>query len=284
MKLPCEVVRDLLPLYTEDMVSPESRKLTEEHLAECAPCRETYKAMGAKIPDVQFRMDTAKEFAKYEKKKKLKLAALIAGVTAAAVFLILFLILFINSALLISVIGFVILHEELTPVQTDTDPSHYSMYMGEEALSKYRNKWDMDESVFPAELTDDMEVFDYKMVYYDCWDAQYLSYLTVTYSPDDYAAELGRLEDCGVTPYLGIYGVTGFAEPADPIAMFADDYNGFVYAIHTPEKENTITYVELIFCNYCFDLDYKEYIPSEYLPLGFDATMNNPYGKRIQKN
>ena len=62
--------------------------------------------------------------------------------------------------------------------------------------------------------------------------------------------------------------------------MYADDYSGFVYAIHTPGRENTITYVELIFCNYFYDLDYKEYIPEEYLPLGFDATMDNPYQKQ----
>jgi anti-sigma factor RsiW len=60
MKLPCNVIRDLLPLYAEDMVSPESRALTEEHIAECAACRAALEAMGAKTPDVQFRMDTAK--------------------------------------------------------------------------------------------------------------------------------------------------------------------------------------------------------------------------------
>lgn len=279
MKLPCNVIRDLLPLYAEDMVSPESRALTEEHIAECAACRAALEAMGAKTPDVQFRMDTALEFAKYEKKKKRRLAALIAGVTAAGVALYFF----VHFLLVLGVVGLVLLDGALARVKVDTDPSHYSMYMGENAEQEYRTKWGMDESIFPNVLTDGMEVLDYKMVYYNPWDSQFLSYLTVTYSPDDYAAELDRLEDCGDAPYLGIYGVTGFAGEDDPIAIYSDDYNGFVYAIHTPDKENTITYVELIFCNYSYDLKYEDYIPQEYLPLGFDAHPNNPYEIEMEK-
>ena len=279
MKLPCEVVRDLLPLYAEDMVSPASRELTEAHLAECGSCRAEYEAMGAKAPDVQFRVDSAQEFAKYEKKKNRKTALIVAAACIGVVLpIMLFYALTVGASFM-----FLYLSVANAKVETDTVPSHYSQYMGEGALKEYRDKWGMDESIFPAELTDEMNVVDYKMVYYDPWDAQYLSYLTVAYSPSDYEAELKRLKGCGITPYEGIYGVTGFADSSDPIAMFADSYKGFVYAIHTPGAENTITYVELIFCNYSYDIDYEEYIPQEYLPLGFDATDGNPYRKRMLK-
>ena len=40
MKMKCEVVRDLLPLYVDGVVSEESRKMIEEHLEECDDCRE----------------------------------------------------------------------------------------------------------------------------------------------------------------------------------------------------------------------------------------------------
>ena len=40
-------------------------------------------------------------------------------------------------------------------------------------------------------------------------------------------------------------------------------------------------YVELIFCNYFYDLDYQEMIPEEYLPVGFDATRDNPYRREM---
>ena len=39
MNLPCSVVRDLLPLYAEDLASEESSALVKEHLDGCADCR-----------------------------------------------------------------------------------------------------------------------------------------------------------------------------------------------------------------------------------------------------
>ena len=38
MKISCDVIRDLLPLYAEDMVSADSRKVVEDHLQECSSC------------------------------------------------------------------------------------------------------------------------------------------------------------------------------------------------------------------------------------------------------
>lgn len=39
MKLHCNVIKDLLPLYAEDMLSCESKTLVSEHLSECADCK-----------------------------------------------------------------------------------------------------------------------------------------------------------------------------------------------------------------------------------------------------
>lgn len=39
MKLPCAVVRDLLPLYAEKMTEPETQALVEAHLGDCPECR-----------------------------------------------------------------------------------------------------------------------------------------------------------------------------------------------------------------------------------------------------
>lgn len=39
MKLPCAVVRDLLPLYAEKLTEDETKKMIDEHLRECAECR-----------------------------------------------------------------------------------------------------------------------------------------------------------------------------------------------------------------------------------------------------
>lgn len=39
MKLPCAVVRDLLPLYAEKLAEEETQRLVDEHLEDCAECR-----------------------------------------------------------------------------------------------------------------------------------------------------------------------------------------------------------------------------------------------------
>ena len=38
MKTDCEVIRDLLPLYADDICSDKSRNMIEEHLSECPEC------------------------------------------------------------------------------------------------------------------------------------------------------------------------------------------------------------------------------------------------------
>ena len=38
-KKSCELIKDLLPLYVDDVCSEESRKMVTEHLASCGNCR-----------------------------------------------------------------------------------------------------------------------------------------------------------------------------------------------------------------------------------------------------
>ena len=40
MKINCEVIGDLLPLYAENMASKKSRELVEEHIATCESCKQ----------------------------------------------------------------------------------------------------------------------------------------------------------------------------------------------------------------------------------------------------
>ena len=45
MNVNCEVIRDLLPLYAEDLASTGSRELVEDHLETCESCRDAYAGM-----------------------------------------------------------------------------------------------------------------------------------------------------------------------------------------------------------------------------------------------
>lgn len=54
MKLDCKVIEDLLPLYLDNMCSEQSRKMVEEHLAECEECRRLVKStQTVQIPHIE---------------------------------------------------------------------------------------------------------------------------------------------------------------------------------------------------------------------------------------
>ena len=50
MKMECEVIRDLLPLYAEKIASPATNALVEQHLAECPDCRAELEQMQLPVP------------------------------------------------------------------------------------------------------------------------------------------------------------------------------------------------------------------------------------------
>lgn len=52
MKIQCEIIRDILPLYAEDMVSQPTREMVEEHLGECEGCEKELERLQAdKLPE-----------------------------------------------------------------------------------------------------------------------------------------------------------------------------------------------------------------------------------------
>ena len=276
MKIECNIIKDLLPLYVEQLASEESRVEVEQHLQECEQCRKIYQEMNIPQQHIQYSTEPAESFRRYVKRKKTRW-----GITIAATTVLIGLLTFAMIMVIGGLVSFVALHDNWTEIYEDTDVSHYSWYMGENAKEEYVVKWDMDESIFPKEITSDMQVTDYKMVYYNPWDAQYLSYLVVEYGKEEYQAEVERLKSYESKQYIGYYGAEGFREDYHLLAIEADSYNGFVYALET--KENKIIYVELIFCNYFYNLDYEGMIPKEYLPVGFDATEDNDYRKQKLK-
>jgi transcriptional regulator with XRE-family HTH domain len=175
----------------------------------------------------------------------------------------------------------------LSPIEVYDDVTHYNEYMSfshnEAPFKDEENKWnklDMDEHIWPDKITDDMNVADYKMVYYNPWDAQYLGYLVVDYSADDYAEEMKRLKEYESTEYVGYYCVEE-EKTYELLAVNADSYHGFVYAL--TDGNGRIIYGEQIFCNYFMDLKYNKYISKEYLLDGFDATTESEYYKKVHE-
>ncbi len=86
MKIPCSVIRDLLPLYAEKMVEPETENLVAEHLADCSDCREKLSAMNEKAEPA---IETAKPLLNLKKQIRRRRWRAVA-IAALCVFIILF--------------------------------------------------------------------------------------------------------------------------------------------------------------------------------------------------
>lgn len=85
MKVSCKVVEDLLPLYIDDVLSEESRKIVEEHLKICVNCTYAIESM---------KRESSLPIIKDESKILKKISIRITKKTILYTFSILFLILF----------------------------------------------------------------------------------------------------------------------------------------------------------------------------------------------
>lgn len=66
MKTECSIVKDLLPLYVEDMVSEETAQYVSDHLNSCADCKAEYDALKSDSPltNIEKKPDVNTEQAK----------------------------------------------------------------------------------------------------------------------------------------------------------------------------------------------------------------------------
>lgn len=95
MKLTCKIIQDLLPLYSDDICSDDSRKLIEEHIENCEDCRKILENMNSKLQqeDKEDNIDEAKalknisEEINTDKKKSVLKAIIITTVILSIIFM-----------------------------------------------------------------------------------------------------------------------------------------------------------------------------------------------------
>lgn len=51
-KIPCNVIRDLMVLYEDDVCSEESRQMVDSHIQECENCRKVYQMAEQPLPKI----------------------------------------------------------------------------------------------------------------------------------------------------------------------------------------------------------------------------------------
>ena len=84
MKLPCELIRDLLPLYHDGVCSGVSKTLVHEHLKACEACGKMLNNLDAEIQVPKLEADAAKPLKSIKRRwhKKTWLMGLLIGLAA----------------------------------------------------------------------------------------------------------------------------------------------------------------------------------------------------------
>ena len=96
-KLNCEIVKDLLPLYGEDLVSEVSREAVETHLQSCRMCEELYRQMREELFTAQMPEVLEAEVKPLKKIKRMaNLRTLLVSLTAVLAAALLFWGLFVG--------------------------------------------------------------------------------------------------------------------------------------------------------------------------------------------
>ena len=86
MKTDCNIIRDLLPLYVDDVCSQESKKLVEEHLQECPACLE--EMVNMRKSEIEDKLGAEREDVISKQKKQMGRRSAAIGSVLAWIFLI----------------------------------------------------------------------------------------------------------------------------------------------------------------------------------------------------
>lgn len=95
-KVSCNIIRDILPLYIEGVVSDETREEVKAHLESCGSCRKEYQAMTQSFvlpeaPKIQDEDERVLKGLKRQIQVKRRKTAVISAIAAAVVMLAVFL-------------------------------------------------------------------------------------------------------------------------------------------------------------------------------------------------
>ncbi len=112
MKYPCEIIKDLLPIYIENLCSNETKTVVEQHIAGCAECLQLYKSMTEDENRISLGNDNSEIFAEsLQKVKKQIKAKHIIGIMATLVITLSFAVLSMVAVKGLKHIDYPILYE-----------------------------------------------------------------------------------------------------------------------------------------------------------------------------
>ncbi len=264
MKQNCYIVRDLMGNYIEELVSEETAADISEHLGECEKCSELYRSMSEPISKEELQNAE-------EKKENVRKVAYLGKFRRVRKVLIIVIIAIAAQMLLYSVALFGLFYALTVGGTETTDVAQYERFLGEKG--EHKDNYVCYNDIFPDELPEGAVVSSYISICKAGLDDQYLSYLVLTCSDEEYSAEAERLSKIESSEDYSLYGTQGFDSEYELCAVYSNDY-GIIYAL-SDEDENELVYVAIEFTDYICDIRYESIIDSEHLPIGFDAGDDN---------
>ncbi len=180
MKKNCNIIKDLLPLYVDDICSEESKKIVEEHLETCNNCKKYLKELKFNIKET--KINDVNAFKKFAKMINFKLIKKIISIT--------FLILMIIIGLL-----FFNFHHEFT---LDYDEDMYLL------IAEYDEDFFQDDPLFEPEFElqlithTNAVTYDTLVSYEENGETTHIIFMTSKYTSYDYMQRiLGNIYGAG---------------------------------------------------------------------------------------
>lgn len=238
MKLPCETIRDLIPLVQDDVASASSKEFVYEHINSCRECYDYFVAAqgNVDIPTSQIpkydeaaEREQAKNFGKKVKKRRILIG------TAVAIGVV---ILLVAQYLILSA-GMFSLFTISTNEYSTTDISEYGVYTGHIPSELEELQLQTRLPMFPEELDERYAIEDY---YYYCTTLglsnSYQIYLSYQLSDEDFQEELERLSQFR-------YDTTTFQYPAY-VATVSEETSRYEYVLVDEENNRIICVLSYI--------------------------------------
>lgn len=265
VKYSCDLIRDLLPLYCDEVCSQDSAEAVQEHIDTCESCRNIYMEMKQGTLR-ETPLEASLNSAEYEKqqlaslrqvKKKLKKTNTIFGTVG----IVIGILLVVTVVRVMLVAGVIVFAEQAgrKDSYTSTDISEYMTF------DNFRGHSKLD--VFPEQIGGGVEVHGYSFYYADTFlDPTAQIYLECSYDKDGYLKEIERLK--GIQEeYKGrvqtvVYDTGSFSYPAY-VTINANDHC-YEYALLL--GEDRIAYVFLQFIK-----EEEIVFPAEYLPKEYET-------------
>lgn len=88
MKIDCDIIADLMPLYVEEIACEKSRVLIEQHVSECERCEKKLQEMKGEEIKVSYSTDSMEVFRKIYRKHNLFISAVSIYLTLATIILV----------------------------------------------------------------------------------------------------------------------------------------------------------------------------------------------------